>query len=119
MTDVETGQLIPYLVDMFRFQAWIAMGKQAHPVSGKIEKDLEVSRLMIGLLDELESRTEGNRSADETKLLRATLTDLRLNYMDERKKPVEAAAPDPEEAAPEGDSPDSGKPTQESETTES
>ncbi len=112
---VETGRLIPYLVDMFRFQAWIAMGKQAHPVSGKIEKDLEVSRLMIDLLDELESRTEGNRSEGETKLLRATLTDLRLNYMDERKKPVKAAGSEGEETPPDGDSPDS----QESETTES
>ena len=115
MAEVETGRLIPYLVDMFRFQAWIAMGKEAHPVSGKIEKDLEVSRLMIGLLDELESRTEGNRSGDETKLLRATLTDLRLNYMDERKKPVKAAGSEPEAEAPGGDSPD----PQESETTES
>ncbi len=42
MTAVETGTLIPYLTQMFRFQAWIAMGKVVHPVTGKIERDLAV-----------------------------------------------------------------------------
>jgi hypothetical protein len=42
--------------------------------------------MAIDLLSELESRTEGHRSADESRLLQGALTDLRLNYLDEMKK---------------------------------
>ena len=94
MTTTTTGTLIPYLVEMFRFQAWVALGKVVHPVTGEIERDLGAARLMIDLLAELESRTEGNRSDDENRLLRGALTDLRLNYLEEMKKP----APAPENA---------------------
>jgi hypothetical protein len=90
---VETGKLIPYLTEMFRFQAWMAMGKVSNPVSGKVERNLVMAREMINLLGELESRTAGNRSGDETKLLQGVLTELRLNYMDEAEKPSPEAAP--------------------------
>jgi hypothetical protein len=84
---VETGTLIPYLTEMFRFQAWMAMGKVANPMSGDVERDLRAARHMIDLLGELESRTAGNRSSDETKMLQGALTELRLNYLEEMKKP--------------------------------
>src|SRR5262245_47837362 len=99
MTQVETGTLIPYVTEMFRIQAWISLGKVAHPVTGKLERDLIAARQMIDLLAELETRTEGNRSADETRLLRGALTELRLNYLEEMKKPAEEApAPEASEA---------------------
>ncbi len=97
-TETKTGVLIPYLIEMFRFQAWMAMGKVTNPVSGEIERNLDVARQMIDLLGELEDRTEGNRSGDETKLIQGVLTELRLNFMDESKKPAEPAVP-AEEAA--------------------
>jgi len=98
MTDeVKTGRLIPYLVEMFRYQAWLGMGKIANPVSGQVERELSVTKAMIDFLAELETRTEGHRSQDETLLLQGTVTDLRLNYMEELKKPEEK----PEEAAEE------------------
>jgi len=87
MSDVKTGRLIPYLSEMFRLQAWLSMGKVANPMSGEVERDLRIARDMIDLLGELESRTEGHRSEDETRLLRGVLTELRLNYMEEMKKP--------------------------------
>ena len=88
----KTGVLIPYIIEMFRFQTWMAMGKVANPVSGEIERNLDVARQMIDLLGVLEVRTEGNRSEDETKLLQGVLTELRMNYLDESKKPEEPAA---------------------------
>ena len=97
MSNVETGTLVPYLTEMFRFQAWMAMGKVASPMSGKIERELKVARQMIDLLAELETRTEGNRSDDETLMLQGALTELRLNYLEEAKKPD----PKPEEDAEE------------------
>lgn len=91
----QTGKLIPYLTEMFRLQAWMAMGKVANPATGKVERELTVARTMIDLLVELEQRTEGNRSDDETKLLQGAVTELQLNYVDEAKKPE----PEPEKTA--------------------
>ena len=108
MTQVETGTLIPYLTEMFRIQAWISLGKIAHPMTGKLERDLPAARQMIDLLAELEARTDGNRSPDETRLLRGALTELRLNYMEEMKKPAEEtpskeSSEAPTEVAPEAE----------------
>jgi len=99
---VQTGTLIPYLTEMFRYQAWMAMGKVANPMSGEVERDLRVARQMIDLLGELESRTAGNRSDDETKMLQGALTELRLNYLEEMKKPEpQAEAEETPKDAPE------------------
>jgi hypothetical protein len=103
--DIRTGRLIPYLNEMFRLQAWMALGKIANPMSGKVERDLDAARVMIDLLVELETRTEGRRSADETRLLQGTLTELRLNYLDEMNRPAETA----EAAVPPGETVASGE----------
>ena len=106
MTQVETGTLIPYVTEMFRIQAWILLGKVAHPVTGNVERDLGAARQMIDLLAELETRTEGNRSPDETRLLRGALTELRLNYLEEMKKPAEETPSKEEVTAPEERAPE-------------
>ncbi len=90
---VQTGRLIPYLVEMFRFQAWVALGKVTNPVSEKVERELPMAKAMIDLLGELEERTEGHRSPDETRLLQGAVTELRLNYLDELKRPQAAEQP--------------------------
>ncbi len=90
--EFQTGRLIPYLVETFRYQAWIAMGKVANPVTERVEREMAVARIMIDMLAELDTRTEGKRSPDENRLLQGALTDLRLNYLDEMKKSPERAA---------------------------
>jgi hypothetical protein len=98
--EVQTGRLIPYLVEMFRYQAWVSMGKVANPATGKVERELPVARVMIDMLGELETRTEGHRSGEETRMLQGALTDLRLNYLEEMKKsPAEPEKPEQGEQA--------------------
>jgi len=93
MNENATGQIVPYVVEMFRFQAWMAMGKVANPVSQKVERELPAAKVAIDLLAELETKTRGNLSEDEDKMLQSVLTDLRLNYLEEMKKPeAEAGA---------------------------
>ena len=94
---MQTGRLIPYLVEMFRFQAWVALGKVTNPMSGKVERELPMAKAMIDLLCELEARTEGHRSSDETRLLQGAVTELRLNYLDEMKQPPAEEKPAVEE----------------------
>jgi hypothetical protein len=95
------------MVGLFGTQAMIALGKLANPATGKAEKNLPAARLFIDTLEMLESKTKGNLNSDETKVLRATLTDLRLMFVEETKspqtpekpsepaKPAEGAADDP------------------------
>ena len=95
------------MVGLFGTQAMIALGKLANPATGKAEKNLPAARLFIDTLEMLEGKTTGNLNSDETKVLHATLTDLRLMYVEESKapqtpekpsepaKPAEGAADDP------------------------
>jgi hypothetical protein len=114
----ETGKLIPYLTEMFRLQAWVALGKVANPATGKVERELPMARAMIDLLVELDGRTEGNRSEEETRILQGAITELRLNYVEEAKKPEPAVGDKVEEPSPPEDAPASeDEPATKGETT--
>lgn len=91
--------LVPTLVTMLHPQVMTLLGKLANPMTGKIDRDLRAARAWIDLLAELEEKTEGRLSDDERRLLQHTLSELRLNYLDEMKKPepVPAPAADPAE----------------------
>jgi hypothetical protein len=87
------------MVGLFGTQAMMALGKLANPSTGKAEKNMAAARLFIDTLEMLEGKTKGNLNSDETKVLHATLTDLRLMYVEESKavpapeKPAEPATP--------------------------
>ncbi len=82
------------MVGLFGTQAMISLGKLANPMTGKAEKNLPAARLFIDTLEMLEHKTKGNLAPDETKVLQATLTDLRLMYVEESKSPsADASAP--------------------------
>jgi len=86
------------LVSLFGTQALMALGKLANPATNKAEKNLDAARLFIDLLEMVERKTTGNLSADETKILKATLTDLRLMFVEESNAPAEAPKPAAETA---------------------
>jgi hypothetical protein len=88
-------------VGLFGTQAMITLGKLANPMTGKAEKNLSAARLFIDTLEMLERKTRGNLTADETKVLHATLTDLRLMYVEESKAPAAPAPAPPPAASPE------------------
>jgi hypothetical protein len=71
--------------------AWSQLGKIAHPVTQKLEKDLSQARVSIDFLRMLLEKTEGNLKPKEKELLQSTVTDLELNYADEAAK--ESGAP--------------------------
>lgn len=73
------------LVSLFQTQAMMALGKLANPVTGKAERQLEVARLFIDTLEMLERKTTGNLNAEESRVLRTALTDLRLMYVEETR----------------------------------
>jgi hypothetical protein len=86
------------MVGLFGTQAMIALGKLANPATGKADKNMPAARLFIDTLEMLEHKTRGNLNSDETKVLQATLTDLRLMFVEESKAP-QAETPAPQEPA--------------------
>ncbi len=88
------------MVSLFSTQAMIALGKMINPATGKAEKNLPAARLFIDTLEMLERKTAGNLNPDETKLLKATLTDLRLMFVEESKAPSEPPKPETPESRP-------------------
>jgi len=62
------------------------MGKIASPISGKVERNLEMARHSIDLLSMINTKMEGNLTSEEKKILEHILFELRLNYVDETKK---------------------------------
>src|SRR5205814_1590463 len=94
--------------------AFQQLGKLQNPFTGKIERDLEAARTTIDTLAALESRTRGNLSGDETTMLERTLTELRLNYVDEVKKAkATESKPSPAPAGEAAEIPASANPTSE------
>jgi hypothetical protein len=66
--------------------AMMSMGKLKNPVTDKIERNLEYSKLAIDTLDMLLVRTKGNLSDYEEKYLNEVIRDLKLNYVEEVNK---------------------------------
>ncbi len=77
------GRLIG-LVLMLSENAMMAMGKIVNPVSGKEEKSFEQAKAFIDLLEMLEEKTKGNLNSNEKTFLETQLTNLRLNFVNEK-----------------------------------
>lgn len=82
-------QLFMYLVGSFEMSAMMAMGKIKNPMTGKTERDLTQAQFSIDIMDMLKEKTKGQLSEYEAKFLDNTLGQLKLNYIDEAKKPDE------------------------------
>jgi Domain of unknown function (DUF1844) len=100
------------VVALFGQQAMISLGKLVNPMTSKAEKNLPAARLFIDTLEMLERKTHGNLNSDESKVLQATLTDLRLMFVEESKAPAAEkpkSEPKEEPAKSEGQETDESK----------
>lgn len=86
--------LFTQLIMSFHAAAWQQLGKIASSLTGKIERNLELAKNSIDILGMLETKTSGNLNDDEANLLRQILTQLRMNYVEEVKKPPVESKPE-------------------------
>ena len=96
-------QSFMYLVGTFQSSAWIAMGKMKNPMTGKVEQNLDQSSFYIDLLNMLQAKTKGNLSEYEEQMLINTVSELKMNLIEEKKKteePIEEKKDDSEEKIP-------------------
>jgi len=63
-------------------QALCSLGLAEHPETGKCQIDMNLARQFIDILGMLQTKTSGNLTPDEDRLLSTLLFDLRLKYVD-------------------------------------
>ena len=79
-------QLFIHLVNTFVKIAWISLGKVKNPVSDELERNLDQASYYIDLLDMLQTKMKGNLSEWEEQYILHSLSELKLNFIDEKKK---------------------------------
>ena len=82
-------QLFIHLVNTFVQSAWISLGKVKNPVSDKMERNLDQATYYIDLLDMLQTKMKSNLSELEEQYIIHSLSELKLNFIDEQKKSSE------------------------------
>jgi Domain of unknown function (DUF1844) len=73
----------------------------ANPMTGKADRNLDAARMMIDTLEMLEEKTAGNLTPDESRMLKSSLTDLRIMFVDESKIPDQPKVEEPKPAVTE------------------
>jgi hypothetical protein len=87
MTNWSADDLFQWWIVQQQSAVMVHLGKITHPVTGKVERDLQTAKLLIDLLGAMETKTKGNLSGDEERLLGGILTNLRLNFVQEANRP--------------------------------
>jgi hypothetical protein len=95
--------LFTQLVIMFASAAMHQMGKLVDPASGKAEVNLEAAQTSIDMLDMLVAKTRGQLSADEERMLKETLSSLKLTFVETQAAAPVIAPPPPGDRKPAGD----------------
>ena len=78
--------LFVQLISSLHGAALMQMGKMKNPASDTLERNLEQAELTIEMLDMLKERTKGNLSNDEDKFVSSVISEVKLNYVDEKAK---------------------------------
>lgn len=81
--------LFVFVVSFFANWGWQTLGKVPDLATGKEEKNLNMAKQVIDILEMLQGKTKGNLNEQETKILDTTISELQLNYVEEVKKEKE------------------------------
>ncbi len=65
--------------------AMVHLGEMRDPATRERQKNLAAAKQMVDLLDMLKKKTEGNRTAEENRLLDDILYELRMKILSENK----------------------------------
>lgn len=85
-TEQQEQLLFVMLIQQHQQIAMMGMGKIKNPATDKIERELKSAKFAIDTLNMLQKFTEDNLPKELRDYLNQTLTNLRLNYADEKKK---------------------------------
>ncbi len=78
--------LFVQLISSLHGAALMQLGKMKNPATDKLERNLEQAELTIEMLDMLKEKTKGNLTNDEEKFISTVISEVKLNYVDEKAK---------------------------------
>lgn len=84
----KNDQILLQLIYMFHTSAMQGLGKVADP-TGQINRNLEYVSQTIDIMEMLLVKTKGNITEEVDKMLTQMISELKLNYVDEKNKKPE------------------------------
>jgi hypothetical protein len=81
--------------------ALMMLGRMPHPETGETLRDIDSAKMFIDQLEMLEAKTRGNLDKNEEKLLKQSLTALRMAFVEAVDGRPQPAAPGSSESATE------------------
>jgi hypothetical protein len=114
-TNTQSGEMAQRFIEFVMMQAQNAalfLGQIPNPQTGKGEVNLELAKMFIDQLSMIQEKTRGNLTNEETAVLRNTLSNLQMAFVEVSKEMHEgkteaapAPAPTAETAEPAGEEP--------------
>jgi hypothetical protein len=105
-TSVQSGELSQRFIEFVMMHAQNAalfLGQIPNPKTGQGEVNLELAKMFIDQLAMIQEKTRGNLSSEEAAVLRNTLSNLQMVYVEVAQQAPKGAPPQqpPAEATPE------------------
>lgn len=105
-TSVQSGELSQRFIEFVMMHAQNAalfLGQIPNPKTGQGEVNLELAKMFIDQLAMIQEKTRGNLSSEEAAVLRNTLSNLQMVYVEVAQQAPKSARPQqpPAEATPE------------------
>src|SRR3954463_3441425 len=108
-TNTQSGEMSQRFIEFVMMQAQNAalfLGQIPNPQTGKGEVNLELAKMFIDQLGMIQEKTRGNLTSEETAVLRNTLSNLQIAFVEVSKEMgggnlETSAAPAPEAETPE------------------
>ena len=82
----KSSELFVAVVYSLQMQAMMNLGKIKNPMTDKVEKNMEGAEVSIDMIDMLLHKSKEGFTDEEKKVLETVVSDLRLNYVDEKSK---------------------------------
>ena len=84
-TSTQSGELSQRFIEFIMMQAQNAalfLGQIPNPQTGKGEVNLELAKIFIDQLAMIQEKTRGNLTAEEEKILRSTIANLQMVFVE-------------------------------------
>jgi len=106
-TSVQSGELSQRFIEFVMMHAQntaLFLGQIPNPKTGQGEVNLELAKMFIDQLSMIQEKTRGNLTTDEMTVLKNTLSNLQMLYVEVARSPQGAASrpssPEPEPEQP-------------------
>lgn len=78
---IDVYTMLTIMVEQMASVAWVKMGLQSDPISGKTEKDIAQARLAIDIAHDLAKRLESQLDEPDKRQIDNLLRDLKINFV--------------------------------------